>query len=102
MDTDQLARKVYMYDPVWLPVYTMFCVLGSFPFLLVTVFGIGVSVTSDIVFGMLVALGGPLGDFVFRIVFKKIIYFLPKVNIELIYMWPVIGLIIIIVRPFET
>ncbi len=101
MENNQSNQKIYFYNPIWLPIYTTFCVIGSFPFLLITLFVFHVSVASDIVFGILVILGGPLGDIIFRRIFRKAMCFIPSVKIQAIYAWPVIGLLVMLFRPFE-
>lgn len=96
-----IENKVYIYDPVWMPIYTACCIVGSLPFLLITALIFGVSVASDIVFGILVILGGVLGDFAFRKLLKKVMYILPAFDFPVLYTWPPIGIFIIIFRPFE-
>jgi len=97
---EQVAHaKIYFYNSPLIPVYTLFCVLGSFPFLLIT-FSLGLSVASDVVFGVLVALGGPLGDVFFRKIFKRDMYLVG--NIQAMTLWPVVGLYVMIFRPFES
>jgi len=92
------AQRVYFYKTPWLPVYTAFCVLGSFPFLLVT-YPLGYSVASDAVFGLLVMLGGPLGDYLFRLATKRRMYLIGEV--QAMWIWPAIGLLVMLFRPFE-
>lgn len=91
-------QKIYFYSTLWLPVYTGFCVLGSIPFLIVTI-PLGLSVADDVVFGALVIVGGPLGDFAFRKVFKREMLLIA--NIQAIWMWPVIGVLVMILQPLE-
>ena len=95
------TQNVYIIDPIWMPIYTIFCIVGSFPPLLFTALIFHVSVASDIVFGSLVIIGGPLGDLIFCRVFKKTMFLLPNISIRLIYAWPFIGLLVIIFKPFE-
>ena len=68
---------------------------------MIALFIFHVSVASDIVFGILVIFGGPLGDIIFRRIFRKVMYFIPAVEIQAIYAWPVIGLLVIFLMPFE-
>lgn len=96
-----MEEKIFFYNPVWLPLYTAFCIAGSFPFLLVTWFVFHWSVASDVVFGLLVIVGGPFGDYLFRRMVKRQMYFLPNLNIPVMYAWPAIGLLVMIIRPFE-
>lgn len=91
-------KEVYFYNSLWLPAYTFFCVLGSFPFLIVTI-PLGLTVASDTVFGALVIVGGPLGDYLFRMSFKRIMLIAGKV--QAIWTWPLIGLLVMIFHPFE-
>lgn len=94
-------HNVYIIDPIWMPIYTIFCIAGSFPPLLITALIFHVSVASDMVFGSLVIIGGPLGDLIFCRVFKKSMFLLPIINVRIIYIWPLIGLLVIIFKPFE-
>ncbi len=91
-------EKIYFYSTPWLPVYTVFCVLGSIPFLIFTI-PLGLSVSDDVVFGALVVVGGPLGDFVFRKVFRRIMFLIGKV--QAIWTWPLIGVLVMIFHPLE-
>jgi hypothetical protein len=93
--------RVYFIHPLWMPVYTVFCVLGSLPFLLITALVLHVSVASDVVFGFMVMAGGPLGDFLFRKALKKIMYPFPRVPVPMIYLWPLVGIVVMLLRPFE-
>jgi hypothetical protein len=90
--------EICFYSTPWLPVYTVFCVLGSIPFLIFTI-PFGLSVSDDVVFGALVVVGGTLGDFVFRKVFKRIMLLIGK--IQAIWTWPLIGVFVMVFQPLE-
>ena len=98
MATQDASESIYFYSTPLLPVYTLFCVLGSFPFLLVT-FSLGLTVASDVVFGALVMVGGPFGDFLFRKVFHRTMFLIG--NVQALWVWPLIGLLVMIFRPLE-
>lgn len=91
-------REIYFYSTPWLPVYTLFCILGSLPFLIFTI-PLGLSAADDAVFGAFVFVGGPLGDFLFRRSFKRIMFLIGRV--QAIWAWPFIGVLVIIFQPFE-
>ena len=97
MTTEDL-ETIYFYRTPWLPVYTLFCVLGSFPFLFLTM-PLGLSVAEDMVFGALVMVGGPLGDFLFRKTIKRTMLLLG--NVQAIWAWPAIGLLVMVFQPLE-
>jgi hypothetical protein len=99
---DTVAPKtLYLFTSALTPIYFIFCVLGTLVLLPVSLFGFGVSVASDVVFGVLVMIGAPLGDFIFRRVFKASMAILPQLRWQLIHVWPFIGLFIALFRPFE-
>jgi hypothetical protein len=60
---------------------------------------LGFSVADDAVFGALVIAGGPLGDAVFRKMFKKVMYLIG--DLQAIWAWPAIGMVVAILRPLE-
>lgn len=91
-------QKIYFYITPWIPVYTLFCVLGSIPFLAFTI-PLGLSVANDQVFGILVTVGGPLGDFMFRKIFKRMMLLIGSV--QAILVWPIIGVFVMIFQPLE-
>lgn len=91
-------NKIFFYKTPWLPVYTVFCVLGSFSLLLIT-YPLGLSVASDVVFGLFVMAGGTLGDYLFRQIIKKHMYLIGE--IQALWAWPAIGLLVVLFRPFE-
>ena len=91
-------RQIYFYNTPWLPVYTAFCILGSIPFLAITL-PLGLTVADDAVFGALVVVGGPLGDFVFRKLCHRVMYFIGK--IQAIWIWPLIGAWVMIFQPLQ-
>lgn len=91
-------REIYFFSTPWLPVYTGFCILGSIPFLFVTI-PLGLSVADDVVFGTLVVVGGPLGDFLFRKAFKRTMILIGK--IQAIWIWPLIGILVMALQPLE-
>ena len=92
------VEKLLFHATPWTVPYTLFCVAASFPLLFVTI-PAGLSVASDAVFGAFVMIGGPLGDLAFRKVFRKAMHLTPK--IPLIWLWPAIGALVMIFRPFE-
>jgi hypothetical protein len=49
----------------------------------------------------MVMAGGPLGDFLFRKALKKIMYPFPRVPVPMIYLWPLVGIVVMLLRPFE-
>lgn len=91
-------KEIYFYSTPWLPVYTAFCVVGSIPFLIFTI-PLGLSVSDDMVFGALVVVGGPLGDFLFRKAFKRVMLLIG--NIQAVWTWPIIGVLVMIFQPLE-
>lgn len=96
--TTSTYQEIYFYSTPWLPVYTVFCILGSVPLLIFTI-PLGLSVSDDVVFGALVVVGGPLGDFVFRKVFKRMMFLIGR--IQAIWTWPLIGVLVIVLQPLE-
>jgi len=96
---DEESRFVSFIGP-WNPVYIAFCVAVS-----VLPFFIGflgrLSVSSDLVFGFYVIIGGCIGDVLFQKAFKRTMVLFPGVQVRIIYFWPMIGLVIMLLRPFE-
>jgi hypothetical protein len=98
LQTESSYEEIYFYSCIWLPVYTSFCILGSIPLLAITM-PLGLSVADDVVFGALVVVGGPLGDFAFRKIFRRVMLLVGKVQI--IWAWPIIGVLVMILQPLE-
>ena len=96
--TDSGYEVIYFYSCIWLPVYTSFCILGSILFLAITM-PLGLSVADDVVFGALVVVGGPLGDFAFRKIFRRVMLLVGQV--QAIWGWPIIGVLVMIFQPLE-
>jgi hypothetical protein len=96
--TDSSYEVIYFYSCIWLPVYTSFCILGSIPLLAITM-PLGLSVADDLVFGALVVVGGPLGDFAFRKIFRRVMLLFGK--IQAIWVWPIVGVLVMTLQPLE-
>lgn len=84
----------------WNPVYIITCALVSvIPFLIG--FALGLSVASDIVFGVYVIIGGFFGDMLFTRVFGRTMRPFKGLNIRFRYLWLIIGPLVMIFKPFE-
>lgn len=94
-------RTLYIFTSPLTPIYMLFCVLGTIVLLPISLFAFGVSVRSDVVFGILVMLGAPIGDYAFRLVFKASMLVISPLKLQLIYFWPIAGLLVALFRPFE-
>ena len=84
----------------WNPAYIITCALVSVvPFLIG--FALGLSVASDVVFGVYVIIGGFFGDMLFTRVFGKTMRPFKGLNIRFRYLWLIIGPLVMILKPFE-
>ncbi len=91
-------QPIYFYSSLLLPVYTSCCILGSVPFLAITM-PLGLSVADDAVFGAIVIFGGPLGDIVFRKVYRRVMFLIG--SIQAFWAWPFIGSLVMFFHPLE-
>jgi len=61
----------------------------------------GLSATSDRVFAIEALVSGLLADLAIRRFFRKRLVVAPKIEIPLVYVWPLLCVYIFLARPFE-
>ena len=82
-------KTVYLYDPLWLPMYLFFYIFGSFPVVLVGYYVFHVTTLSGTLLACMLLAGTILGDKLFSRSFNRVMCLMPclKVHVRSLFLW---------------
>ncbi len=94
-------KTTYFIYPQW---GALFLVIGGAVLIVIGVlvrFLLGLSAASDMVFAVEALISGLCAELVFRTILYRRLVVGPKLEIPIIYLWPLLCLYVFIARPFE-